>query len=139
MMAPMSDCLFCKIVAGEIPATLVHEDERTIAFMDINPVVRGHLLVVPRAHSHDLTEIDPEDLAATLRSAQALVGKAMRGLGAEGANVVNNCGSAAGQTVFHFHVHVVPRTAGDGFHVPLGGPPGDREEIAAAAEAIRSA
>jgi histidine triad (HIT) family protein len=135
----MSDCLFCKIVAGEIPATKVHEDDRTIAFMDINPVTRGHLLVVPRAHSRDLLEIDPADLAATLEAAQALAGKAMRALEADGVNVVNNCGQAAGQTVFHFHVHVVPRRPGDGFHVPLGGPPGDREEIAATAEAIRQA
>ena len=139
MIARMSDCLFCKIVAGEIPATKVHEDDRTIAFMDINPVVRGHLLVVPKAHSRDLTDIDPEDLAATMRTAQELVRKAMRGLGAEGANVVNNCGAPAGQTVFHFHVHVVPRSPGDGFHVPLGGPPGDQEEIAGAAEDLRAA
>jgi histidine triad (HIT) family protein len=134
-----SDCLFCRIAAGEIPATTVHEDERTIAFMDINPVTRGHLLVIPRAHSADLTEIAAEDLAATLETAQALAVKAMHGLGAEGVNVVNNCGAAAGQTVFHFHVHVVPRYSGDGFHVPLGGPPGDQDEIAAVAEALRGA
>ncbi len=131
------DCIFCRIVAGELPATRVDEDERTIAFMDINPVTRGHLLVVPRAHSTDLTDIAPEDLAATMQAVQLVAGRAMRGLGADGVNVVNNCGAAAGQTVFHFHVHVVPRSAGDGFHVPLGGPPGDRDDIAAAAQAIR--
>jgi histidine triad (HIT) family protein len=135
----MSDCLFCKIVAGEIPATKVHEDDRTIAFMDINPVTRGHLLVVPRTHSRDLLEIDPQDLAATMEAVQLVAAKAARAVGADGVNVVNNCGSAAGQTVFHFHVHVVPRRGGDDFHVPLGGPPGDREEIAATAEAIRQA
>ncbi len=134
----MSDCLFCRIVAGEIPATRVHEDERTIAFMDINPVTRGHLLVIPRAHSRDLLDIEPADLAATAQAAQLLAGKAVRALDADGVNVVNNCGAAAGQTVFHFHLHVVPRTAGDGFHVPLGGPPGDREALAATAEAIRA-
>ena len=139
MMRRMSDCLFCRIVAGEIPVTKVHEDERTIAFMDINPVTRGHLLVVPRAHSRDLLDIDPQDLAATMQAAQAVAAKAARALDAEGVNVVNNCGAAAGQTVFHFHVHVVPRTFKDGFHVPLGGPPGDRDEIAATAEAIRRA
>ena len=135
----MSDCLFCRIVSGEIPATKVHEDERTIAFMDINPVTRGHLLVVPRTHSRDLLDIEPDDLAATMQAAQAVAARAIRALGADGVNVVNNCGAMAGQTVFHFHVHVVPRTARDGFHVPLGGPPGDREEIAATAEAIRQA
>jgi histidine triad (HIT) family protein len=135
----MSDCLFCKITAGEIPATKVHEDERTIAFMDINPVTRGHLLVIPRRHSRDLLDIDPQDLAATMQTAQTLAAKAARALDADGFNVVNNCGSAAGQTVFHFHVHVVPRTRGDDFHVPLGGPPGDRDEITSAADAIRRA
>ena len=135
----MSDCLFCRIVEGEIPATKVHEDEHAIAFMDINPVTRGHLLVIPRRHSRDLLDIEPEDLAATMRTAQVVAAKAARALGADGFNVVNNCGSTAGQTVFHFHVHVVPRTGGDGFHVPLGGPPGDRDDVAAAAQAIREA
>jgi histidine triad (HIT) family protein len=139
MMGGMSDCLFCRIVSGEIPATKVHEDERTIAFMDINPVTRGHLLVIPRTHSRDLLDIAPQDLAGTMQTAQLVAAKAARALDADGVNVVNNCGAAAGQTVFHFHVHVVPRTFKDGFHVPLGGPPGDREEIAATAEAIRQA
>jgi histidine triad (HIT) family protein len=138
-MTPADGCLFCRIAAGDIPATKVHEDERTIAFMDINPVTRGHLLVVPRAHSTDLTDIAPEDLAATMRAVQVVAAKAVRGLGAEGVNVVNNCGAAAGQTVFHFHVHVVPRSSGDGFHVPLGGPPGDQDDLAATAAAIRDA
>ena len=139
MMGRMSDCLFCRIVSGEIPATKVHEDERTIAFMDINPVTRGHLLVIPRTHSRDLLDIEPEDLAATMQTAQTVAAKAIRALDADGVNVVNNCGTMAGQTVFHFHVHLVPRTAKDGFHVPLGGPPGDRDEIAATAESIRQA
>ena len=138
-MGCMSDCLFCRIVSGEIPATKVHEDERAIAFMDINPVTRGHLLVIPRTHSRDLLDIAPQDLAATMQTAQVVAAKAARALDADGVNVVHNCGAAAGQTVFHFHVHVVPRTVKDGFHVPLGGPPGDREEIAATAEAIRQA
>jgi histidine triad (HIT) family protein len=132
----MSDCLFCRIASGEIPATKVYEDERTVAFMDINPVTRGHLLVIPRAHSDDVTDVAAEDLAATMTTVQRLSAKAQQALGAEGVNVVSNCGSAAGQTVFHFHVHVVPRYHGDGFHVPLGGPPGDRDEIAATAEKL---
>ena len=135
----MSDCLFCRIVSGEIPATKVHEDEHTIAFMDINPVTRGHLLVVPRRHSRDLLDIEPQDLAATMQATQLVAAKAARALDAEGVNVVNNCGAAAGQTVFHFHVHVVPRTASDGFFVPLGGQAADQEELAAVAEAIEKA
>ena len=70
-----ADCLFCKIVAGEIPATRVREDERTVAFMDINPATRGHLLVVPRAHATDLLEVPQEDLAACLAAAQDLAGR----------------------------------------------------------------
>lgn len=135
----MSDCLFCRIAAGEIPATRVHEDERTIAFMDINPVTRGHLLVIPRTHSRDLLDIDAQDLAATMQAVQVVAAKAARALDADGVNVVNNCGAAAGQTVFHFHVHVVPRTRGDGFFVPLGGQPADQDDLEAVAEAIRKA
>ena len=139
MIRDMSDCLFCRIAAGEIPATKVHEDDRAIAFMDINPVTPGHLLVIPRAHSRDLLDIDAGDLAATMEAVQVVAGKAARAVGADGVNVISNCGAAAGQTVFHFHVHVVPRTDGDGFRLPLGGAPGDRDEIAAVAQAIRDA
>src|SRR5215213_7073126 len=97
------DCLFCKIVAGEIPSTRVREDERTVAFMDINPATRGHLLVVPRAHARDLLVVDPEDLAACSRAAQRLGGLAIEKLGATGVNLLNSCGEQAWQTVFHFH------------------------------------
>src|SRR5258708_18278119 len=76
------DCLFCKIVAGELPAEIVAEDERTIAFMDINPATRGHALVVPRTHAKDLLEVDPEDLAATALAAQRLAGRARARFGA---------------------------------------------------------
>ena len=77
-MAADPDCLFCKIVAGEIPATRVYEDERTIAFMDINPGTRGHLLVIPREHAKDLLEIDPEDLAAVAKSAKIMAERVKR-------------------------------------------------------------
>ncbi len=132
------DCLFCKIVAGEIPATRVREDERTIAFMDINPATRGHLLVIPRAHSADLLEIGAEDLAACAAAAQELAVRVKTRLGADGVNLMNSCGAAAWQTVFHFHVHVIPRYAADPLRLPWAPEPGDREEIAAAAEALAS-
>jgi histidine triad (HIT) family protein len=131
------DCLFCQIVAGDVPATLVHEDEMTVAFMDINPSVRGHTLVVPRAHSTDLHDIEPEDLAACMRTAKLLAGRAVENLGAEGVNILQNSGRAAGQAVFHFHVHILPRHAGDGLRSPLSPQPGDPKEIEAAAAAIR--
>jgi histidine triad (HIT) family protein len=130
------DCLFCKIVAGEIPATRVREDERTIAFMDINPATRGHLLVVPREHSTDLLEVGSEDLAACAEAAKELAASIKRKLGADGVNLLNSCGRAAWQTVFHFHLHVIPRYAGDPLRLPWTPQPGDRDEIAAAAAAL---
>jgi histidine triad (HIT) family protein len=130
------DCLFCKIVAGESPSTRVDEDERTVAFMDINPATRGHLLVIPREHSTDLLEVPAEDLEACARMAKKLAGRAKERLGADGVNLLNSCGRAAWQTVFHFHVHVIPRYANDPLRLPWVPGPGDRDEITAAAAAI---
>jgi histidine triad (HIT) family protein len=130
------DCLFCKIAAGEIPSTRVREDERTIAFMDINPATRGHLLVIPREHATDLLDVGPEDLAACAAAAQELAGVVKEKLGADGVNLLNSCGQAAWQTVFHFHVHVIPRYANDPLRLPWLPEPGDRDEIAATAAAL---
>jgi len=133
-----ADCIFCKIVAGELPATRVDEDERTIAFMDINPATRGHALVIPRTHSEDLHAIDAADLSACASAAQRLAGRMRERLGADGVNVINACGAAAWQTVFHFHLHVVPRYVGDPLELPWIPAPGDGDEIAAAAAALRA-
>jgi histidine triad (HIT) family protein len=133
------DCLFCKIVAGEIPGTIVAEDERTVAFMDINPATRGHALVVPRRHAKDLGEIPTEDLAAVAAAAQRLAARAGDALGADGVNLMNSWGAAAWQTVFHFHMHVIPRYADDPLVLPWKPAPGDEGEIAAAADALRGA
>ena len=135
-MAADPDCLFCKIVAGDIPSTRVFEDERTVAFMDINPATRGHLLVVPREHAADLHEIGPEDLKACALTAQKLAGRMPEGLGADGVNLLNCVGSVAWQTVFHFHLHVVPRYENDPLRLPWQPAPGDRDEIAAAAKEL---
>jgi histidine triad (HIT) family protein len=131
-------CIFCKIVAGEIPATIVDEDERTIAFMDINPATRGHALVIPRAHTPDLLSIDPHELGVVAGAAQRLAARAKRELGADGVNLINSCGVAAWQTVFHFHIHVVPRYEGDPLRLPWVPSPGDPAEIASAATALGS-
>src|SRR4051812_2180876 len=131
------DCLFCKIVAGEIPGTIVAEDDRTVAFMDINPATRGHALVVPRRHATDLGEIDPGDLAAVAQAAQRLAVRAGGVLGADGVNLMTSWGSAAWQTVFHFHLHMIPRYAGDPLKLPWKPAPGDEGEIRAAADALR--
>ncbi len=131
------DCLFCKIVAGELSGQIVDEDELTVAFMDINPATRGHLLVVPRNHSRNVLEADPEDLAATVRTAQRLAQRVTERLGADGVNLMNSCGSVAWQTVFHLHVHVIPRYADDPLKLPWIPAPGDADEIAAAAQQLR--
>jgi histidine triad (HIT) family protein len=132
-----SDCIFCRIVAGELPSTIIREDERTVAFMDINPATRGHALVVPRRHVRDLLEIGREDLTATLASAQELAQRAVDRLGAAGVNLLNSCGQAAWQTVFHFHIHVIPRYEGDPLRLPWVPAEGDRDEIESAAAALR--
>jgi histidine triad (HIT) family protein len=131
------NCLFCKIVAGEIPGAIVDQDERTVAFMDINPATRGHALVVPRKHVKDLLEIEPAELAATAGAAQRLAARAIERLGADGVNLLNSCGAAAWQTVFHFHIHVIPRYQGDPLRLPWIPGPGDPDEIAAAAVALK--
>jgi histidine triad (HIT) family protein len=133
------DCLFCKIVAGEIPGTIVAEDERTLSFMDINPATRGHALVVPRAHTTDLLSVPPDDLAAVAAAAKRLAALAKEALGADGVNLLNSCGRAAWQTVFHFHVHVIPRYEDDPLRLPWTPAPGDEDEIAAAAAALSGA
>ena len=131
------DCIFCKIVAGELPGAIVDEDEHTIAFMDISPATRGHALVIPRNHAANVLEIEPEELAATIRAAQRLAARVTDRLGADGVNLLNSCGSAAWQTVFHFHIHVIPRYQGDPLRLPWIPAPGDPDEIAAAAAALR--
>jgi len=131
------DCIFCKIIAGELPSQMIDSDERTVAFMDINPATRGHLLVVPRNHARDLLEIDPEDLAAAALMAQRLAQRVHDRLDANGVNLINSRGSAAWQTVFHFHIHVIPRYHGDPLRLPWKPAPGDAGEIAATAQELR--
>jgi len=132
------DCIFCKIVAGDLPATKIDEDDRTIAFMDINPGTRGHALVIPKEHVRDLLEIDPGELAAVAQAAQRLAKRMPQALEADGVNVINSCGSAAWQTVFHFHLHVIPRYEDDTMRLPWTPSPGDPDVIAKAAEALRA-
>ena len=138
-MASDPDCIFCKIVAGELPARKIDEDDRTISFMDINPGTHGHALVIPKEHSKDLLEIDPDDLAAVVKAAQRLAQRMPDALGAEGVNLINSCGSVAWQTVFHFHMHVIPRYEGDPLRLPWRPAPGDEDEIAAAGRELQSA
>jgi histidine triad (HIT) family protein len=131
------DCIFCKIVRGELPGTVIDEDERTVSFMDINPATRGHALVVPRKHARDLMSIEQDDLCAVTSAAQRLAARQRTRLGAVGVNLINSCGAAAWQTVFHFHVHVIPRYEGDPLRLPWVPAPGDMDDIAAAASALK--
>jgi histidine triad (HIT) family protein len=128
-----SDCIFCKIVAGELPAAILDEDEHTMSFMDISPATPGHALVIPRRHARDLLEIEPGELGAVAVAAQRLARRMKQRLGADGVNLINACGEAAWQTVFHFHVHVIPRYQGDPLKLPWVPAPGEPGEIAAAA------
>lgn len=130
-------CIFCQIAAGELPAQIVDEDELTISFMDVHPGTRGHALVIPRRHARDLWEVEPENMAAVMRAAQRLALRMRERLDAEGVNLINSCGSAAWQTVFHFHVHVIPRYADDPLKLPWKPTEGDPDEIAAVAEQLR--
>ena len=132
------DCIFCKIVAGELPATIVEGDERTISFMDIAPATRGHALVIPREHSPDLMSVDGEDLQAVALASRQLAERAIAKLGADGVNLINSCGAAAWQTVFHYHVHVIPRYYDDPLKLPWVPAPGDPQEIATAAKELAS-
>jgi histidine triad (HIT) family protein len=131
------DCIFCGIIAGDVPGQIVDSDERTVAFMDINPATRGHALVVPRAHSADLLEVSDEDLEATMLTARRLSQRMEQTLEPAGFNLLNSCGAAAWQTVPHFHIHVIPRYENDPLKLPWVPGPGDPDEIAAVAERIR--
>jgi histidine triad (HIT) family protein len=137
----MSDpnCIFCKILAGELPATIIDEDERTIAFMDIAPATRGHALVIPRVHAPDLLSVAREDLEAVAVASRRLAARAKDRLGADGVNLINSCGAAAWQTVFHFHVHMIPRYEGDPLRLPWVPAPSDPQQIAAAAQDLAGA
>ena len=107
------DCIFCRIIAGEIPSHTVYEDDTTLAFLDINPASRGHTLVIPKQHAADLFSLSPDALAATARTIQTVARILQQGVQPDGTNVLQNNGPAAGQVVFHYHVHVIPRWQGD--------------------------
>lgn len=110
----MSDCIFCKIVAGEIPAEKVYEDEHTYAFLDINPNNFGHTLVLPKEHFENVFDTPEETLRHMHASAQKIA-RALRKIDAGGVNIISNNGTAAGQIIFHAHIHVIPRYKDDGF------------------------
>jgi histidine triad (HIT) family protein len=131
------DCPFCKIVAGEIPSHKIDEDDKTLAFMDINPWTRGHALVIPKAHSRNIYDADPDDLAAAYLAAQRLAQRMRERLNCEGINILQSSEPVAMQTVFHTHLHVIPRYSDDGLRMPAHPQPAEHEELAGLAEELR--
>jgi histidine triad (HIT) family protein len=131
------DCIFCKVLRGEIPAQIVDEDENTVALLDINPWTRGHALVIPRRHARDLLEISDGDLANVASAAKRLAARMRERLGCDGINLLNSTGQAAWQTIFHFHVHVIPRYEDDPLQLPTRPERADDDELAAVAGELR--
>jgi len=124
------DCIFCKIIAGEIPAVKVLDEELVIAFMDINPSSKGHMLVVPKRHAENIFQISEGDLATLIKAVKKCAGAAKDALRAEGVTILQLNGKASDQIVPHLHVHVIPRWENDGLSVSTWEmKPGDMEEI----------
>jgi histidine triad (HIT) family protein len=132
------DCIFCKIAAGELPSEVVQQDEHTLAFMDINPWTRGHALVIPRQHSRNLYEVDEDDLTRTTLAARRLAERMRDRLACDGVNLLNSCEPAAWQTVFHFHLHVIPRYDGDPLRLPGQPQQPEEGELAEVAARLKS-
>ena len=134
----MTDCVFCMIRDGKIPSAKVYDDERTLAFMDINPLTRGHCLVVTKAHAATLYDVELEDLKAAVATAKKVAGALRKALSPDGLNVLQANGAAAFQSVAHFHLHLIPRWTGDGKGFDWKLVPGNREEIVGTADRIRA-
>jgi len=134
----MTECVFCKIRDGEIPSLKVFEDDRTLAFMDINPLNSGHCLVITRSHAATIYEADAQDLQAVMVTAQRVALAIRDGLKPDGLNLVQANGAAAFQSVPHFHVHLIPRWNNDGKGFDWKLIPGNREHIMKAGERIRA-
>jgi histidine triad (HIT) family protein len=134
----MNDCIFCKIVRKEIPAEIVREDDTTIAFLDLNPVNPGHVLVVPKEHFEDFASTSDEALADIAVVARAVAAATIEAVGAPAFNIAVNNGPEAGQVVMHTHLHVMPRHKGDGYALWHGRPYGEGE-MAAVGGKIREA
>ncbi len=138
-MASDANCIFCKIVAGTIPCFKLHEDAASLAFLDINPVSTGHALVIPKAHAPNLFDSIDVDLAAAIATARRVATAINKVLQPAGLNLLQANGPGAGQSVFHLHLHVIPRQQGDGIKMTWEPKPGDMAELAKLAERIRAA
>jgi len=135
----MNNCLFCKIVTGEIPTQKVYEDDQVLAFLDINPVNPGHTLVIPKEHHEKLSETPPEVAAEIMRVVPGLMKAIEKAVNAKAINIAVNNGELAGQVVFHTHLHIMPRFEGDGYDIWHGKAYEEQEEANKIADAIRAA
>jgi len=134
----MSDCIFCKIVAGAIPCTRIYEDDQVLSFMDVGPISPGHTLLVPKKHYAAIMEMSAEEVAALFRPVAALAAAVKAAVGADGINVLQNNGATAGQVVPHLHIHLIPRWPGDGLGFRWPARQADFAVLAKQAEAIRA-
>lgn len=133
------DCIFCKIVAGEIPCFKLYEDDDTLSFMDINPANEGHALVIPKEHWRDVYDI-PDTLVAVVAVTVKKIAEAVEAtLSPDGVNIVQANGKGAAQSVEHFHMHILPRRIGDELKLNWGLNPGDMEQIKTCSERVKSA
>ena len=131
------DCIFCKVLSGEIPSEKIYEDEHAVSVMDINPWTRGHAVVIPRKHATDLFEIEDGELEHVAVAAKRVATTLRDTLGCDGINLLQSNGSAAWQTIFHLHVHVIPRYEGDPLELPTRPQPASPEQLAEVAGVIR--
>jgi histidine triad (HIT) family protein len=132
------DCIFCKIIEGKIPSTKVYEDDRVFAFMDINPLNDGHLLIIPKTHSATIDEISEDDFLAVMSATRTLAQAVTKALKPDGINLLQLNGKAANQVVPHLHVHIVPRWSEDGLEISQWTPvEGDMGKIGKLAEKIK--
>lgn len=132
------DCIFCKIVAGELPCHKLYEDERTLSFLDIQPGTRGHALVIPKAHARDFFDLGAEDRDAVMAAARRIAEPLMKETAAEGLNLHQSNGPAAGQVIGHFHLHLLPRRKGDGLRSPWQAQESEGSDLAEMATRIRA-
>lgn len=136
----MADCIFCKIITGEIPSSKVYEDDQVVAFLDISQVTPGHTLVVPKQHFRNLLEMDADSTSQLFARVPDIARKVMKATGAKGMNILNNNEEIAGQTVFHTHVHLAPRyDETDGLQISFETHEPDFSALAQLAEKIAQA
>lgn len=131
------DCIFCKIAAGEIPSTTIYENDDFRVFFDINPASKGHCLIVPKQHYNDIFDMDEETAGRLFAMAVKVARSLKRELNCEGMNIVQNNGTIAGQTVFHFHLHLIPRYTGDTVNIKWQPGEADLEDLKKLAGVVR--